>query len=190
MSHIHTFQRPQIVADARQVGEVYSAEHDKYDEGTRYTYKNGAHDLVLFWNQPTAAEIQGFRDEPVELALYQDGPAAFLLYKIRNVCEWSDAAFNVHLVPESERELPDEPTGERARLILTLVDASDGVIKAKRFVSLDKVMTQALRHVMTDQAGRGFTRLLYDAAVQEAYGRFPDSDAMAQAAEVVESTLG
>ena len=190
MSHIHTFQRPEVVGDARQVGEVYSAEHNKYDEGARYTYKNGGHDLVLFWKQPTAAEIQGFRSEPVELALYQEGPAGFLLYKVKNVCEWSDVAFNVHLIPETERELPEEPTGERARLILTLVDADDGIIKARRLVSLDKVMTQALRHAMQEQAGRGFNRLLYDAAVQETYGRFPDSDAMAQAAEVVEATLG
>jgi hypothetical protein len=190
MSHIHTFQRPDIVSDARQVGEVYSADHNKYDEGARYTYKNGGHDLVLFWQQPTVAETQGFRSEPVELALFLNGPAAFLLYKIQNVCEWSDVAFNVHLIPETERELPDEPTGERARLILTLVDADDGIIKARRLVSLDKVMTQALRHAMQEQAGKGFTRLLYDAAVQETYSRFPDSDAMAQAAEVVEATLG
>ena len=190
MSHIHIFQRPDIVADTRQVGEVYSPEHNKYDEGARYTYKNGAHDLVLFWGSPTGAEIQGFRSEPVELALYTHGPAAFLLYKIKNVCEWSDVAFNIHLTPERERGLPDEPTGERARLILTLVDASDGKIKARRLVSLDKVMTQALRHAMLDQAGQAFVQAFYEAAVQETYARFADSDALAQAAEVVEPTLG
>lgn len=190
MSHIHTFQRPDVVSDARQVGEVYSAEHNKYDEGARYTYRNGAHDLVLFWQQPTVAEIQGFRSEPVELALFLNGPAAFLLYKVQNVCEWSDVAFNVHLLPENERELPADPTGERARMILTLVDAEDGIIKAKRFVSLDKVMTQALRHVMHDQAGQPFVQAFYEAAVQETYARYADSDALMQAAEVVEATLG
>jgi hypothetical protein len=190
VSHIHTFPRPEIVVDTRQVGDVYSNVHNKYDEGTRYTYRNGAHDLVLFWSQPTVAEIQGVRGEPVELALYTQGPAAFLLYKIHNVCEWSDVAFNVHLVPESERQLPDEPTGERARLILTLVDASDGIIKARRLVSLDKVMTQALRHVMTEQAGQAFVQAFYEAAVQETYARFADSDALVAAAEVVEPTLG
>jgi hypothetical protein len=190
MSHIHTFPRPEIVTDTRQVGEVYSTEHNKYDEGSRYTYRNGAHDLVLFWNQPTAAEIQGMRSEPVELALYSHGPAAFLLYKIQNVCEWSDVAFNVHLVPEDERQLPDEPTGERARLILILVDAADGIIKARRLVSLDKLMTQALRHVMREQASQPFVQAFYEAAVQETYSRFADSDALAAAAEVVEPALG
>lgn len=187
---IHTFVRPDIPDDSRRIGEPWSPEHNRYEEGVRYLYHNGAHDLTLFWSRPSSAEIAGLRDQPVTVGLYSHGPAAFLLYKIADVCEWSDAAFNVHLVPEAERELPDEPTGERARLIITLVDADDGIIKGRRLVSLDKVMTQALRHAMAEQARSPFVRPLYDIAVQEAHARFPDTDAMAQAAELVEATLG
>lgn len=187
---IHTFTRPDIPDDSRRIGEPYSPEHNRYDEGVRYLYRNGAHDLTLFWSGPSPAEINGLRDQPVTVGLYNHGPAAFLLYKIDQVCEWSDAAFNVHLIPEAERELPQEPTGERARLIITLVDAGDGIIKGRRLVSLDKIMTQALRHTMAEQAKAHFVRPLYDLAVQESHGRFPDTDAMAQAAEVVEATLG
>lgn len=187
---IHTFVRPELPDDSRRIGEPWSPEHQRYDEGVRYLYHNGAHDLTLFWSQPSSAEINGLRDQPVTVGLYSHGPAAFLLYKIDDVCEWSDAAFNVHLLPEAERELPNEPTGERARLIITLVDADDGIIKGRRLVSLDKVMTQALRHAMAEQAGAPFVRPLFDIAVQETHARFPDTDAMAQAAEIVEATLG
>jgi hypothetical protein len=190
MNHNHTFLRPETVSDSRQVGEVYSSEHNRYDEGARYVYRKGAHELTLFWRQPAAAEIEGLRSAPVEVGLYSHGPAAFLLYRIENVCDWSDVAFNVNLVPEDERVLPDEPTGERARLILTLVDADDGIIRARRLVSLDKVMTQALKHMMQEQAGQPFVRFLYDAAVQETHAQFADSDALAAAAEVIEPALG
>jgi len=190
MSKLHTFVRPDDPGDARKVGEVYSTAHNQYEEGARYTYRNGAHDLVLFWSSPTAAEIAGFRSQPVEVALYSNGPAAFLLYQVKDVCQWSDLAFNVHLVPEAERELPTEPPGERARLLITLVDSDDGIIKARRLVSLDKVMTQALRHVMQEQRGQPFNRILYDAAVQDTYGRHADSDALLKVAEVIEATLG
>lgn len=190
MSHIHTFTRPDPPADARRIGDVYSPDHDRYDEGSRYQYRDGAHDLVLFWTAPTPAEIAGLRDEPVDVGLYSHGPVSFLLYKIRNVCEWSDVAFNVHLIDEAGRELPAEPTGERARLLITLVDAADGIIRGRRLVSLDKVMTQALRHVMTEQANAPFVRALYDIAVQETHARFPDTDALARAAEIVEPALG
>ncbi|MDD3528975.1 MAG: hypothetical protein PHS77_03785 [Gallionellaceae bacterium] len=187
---IHTFVRPAIPDDSRRIGEPFSPGHNRYEEGVRYLYRNGAHELTLFWSSPSSAELAGLRDSPVTLGLYSHGPAAFLLYKIDDVCEWSDAAFNVHLVPEAERELPDEPTGERGRLIITLVDAGDGIIKGRRLVSLDKVLTQALRHVMTEQARAPFVQPLYEIAVQESHARFPDSDAMVRAAEVVEATLG
>ena len=174
----------------RMVGEVYDPAYNRYDEGSRYVYAGEGHELVLFWNGPTAAEIEGFRVQPMETGLFTHGPAAFLLYKIENVCEWSDVAFNLHLVPEAERELPKEEPGDRARLRLTLVDAEDGVIRAKRIVSLDKVMTQALKHAMAEQAATPFNRIVYEGAVQEVYGRYADSDALAAVAEVVEPALG
>jgi hypothetical protein len=186
----HSFARPETLPETRHVGERWSPEHTHYDEGARYLYRHGAHELTLFWKGPTAAEVGGFRTRPVEVGLYVQGPAAFLLYRIQDVCEWSDVAFNVHLVPEVERELPNEAAGDRARFRLTLVDADDGIIRAKRIVSLDKVMTQALRLVMSQQAQAAFDRAAYDAAVRAAHARFPDSDAMIRAAEFQEPALG
>ncbi len=190
MREIHTFVRPETPSTLPKVGEAYAPGFNKFDEGSRYVYANGAHDLTLFWTDPSSAEVFGLRDQPIEVALYSNGPAAFLLYKIQDVCEWSDVAFNINLVPASERELPAEQPGDRARLVITLVNATDGLIKGRRLVSLDKVMTQALRHVMNEQATGLFVRPLYDIAVQETHARFPDTDAMVHAAEVVEPTLG
>lgn len=190
MPGIHTFPRPAPLPETRHVGERYSPSHERYDEGARYLYRHGAHELTLFWSNPSEAEVQGLRANPVEVGLYVQGPAAFLLYRIEGVCEWSDVAFNVHLTPEAERELPADPPGERARFRLILVNAGDGIIRAKRLVSLDKVMTQALRHVMTEQARAPFDRAAYDAAVRAAHARFPDPDAMVKAAEFQEAALG
>lgn len=174
----------------RQIGDVYSPEHTRYDEGARYLYSDGAHELVLFWNAPTPAEVEGFRTQPLEVGLFTHGPAAFFLYKIKSVCEWSDVAFNLHLVPEEQRALPDEPPGDRARLRMVLVNAEDGVIRAKRIVSLDKVMTQALKMVLCAQAADAFNRVIYEASVQQVYSRYADSDALAGVAEVIEPALG
>jgi len=186
----HTFVRPDFVPAESGVGERWSEAHSRYDEGVRYVYRHGAHELTLFWNAPTQAEIVGLRNAEIEAGLFEQGQAAFLLYRIKNVCEWSDAAFNVHLVPEDERELPQEPTGDRARLKITLVDAEDGVIRARRIVSLDKVLTQALKHVSQMQMAQVFNRAMYDAAVQEIHSRYADPEALVQAAEVVETCLG
>ncbi len=190
MSEIHTFVRPETTADLAKVGEHYAPGFNKFDPGARYVYANGAHQLTLFWSEPSPAEIAGLRDRPVAAGLFINGPAAFLLYQIEDVCEWSDVAFNIQLLPAAERAVPDEAPGDRARLVVTLVDAADGIVQGRRLVSLDKVMTQALRHVMVGQIKAGFVHTLYDIAVQETYARFPDTDAMVQAAEVVEAALG
>ena len=160
MREIHTFTRPEAPSNLPAIGEPYAPGFTAFDEGVRYLYADGAHQLTLFWNTPSAAEVAGLRDRPVELALYTHGPAAFLLYKIQDVCEWSDLAFNIQLLPEAERELPAEPPGDRARLIITLVDTTDGKVKGRRLVSLDKVMTQALSHAMKEQSQAGFVRPL------------------------------
>ncbi len=190
MKDLHTFPRPDSLPPEPGVGERWSAEYNRYDEGVRYVYRHGAHELTLFWPAPTPAEMAGLRDADVEVGLFSHGPAAFLLYKIKNVCEWSDASFNAHLIPESERELPNEAPGDRARLKLTLVDTEDGIVRSRRILSLDKVMTQALKHALREQAAAPFNRLVYDAAVQEVHARYQDSDALAAVAEVVEAALG
>jgi len=190
VKHLHTFPRPDYLPPEPTVGERWSAEHQRYDEGVRYVYRYGAHELTLFWPAPTPAEVTGLRDADVEVGLFSHGPAAFLLYKVKNVCEWSDASFNVHLVPEDERELPNEAPGDRARLKITLVDCEDGIVRARRILSLDKVMTQALKHALREQMAAPFNRLIYDAAVQDVHARYQDSDALAAVAEVVEAALG
>ena len=141
MAPVHTFPRPKTLPETRHVGERWSPEHSCCDEGARYVYRDGAHEPTLFWNGPTKAGVNGFWFKPVEVGLHVQGAAAFLLYKIQDVCEWSDVAFNVHLVPEAKWALPQEAAGDRARLRLTLVDAGDGIVRAKRIVSLDKVIT-------------------------------------------------
>jgi len=187
---MHEFRRPDTLPDSRMVGERWSEDQARYDEGVRYVYRHGAHELTLFWNAPADSEVKGLRDRPVEVGLYMHPPAAFLLYKIQDVCEWSDVAFNVQMVHEAEREIPNESPGDRARLKIDLVNTADGVILARRIVSLDKVMTQALKHVMREQAAAPFVREDYDDAVRMVQHRFPDSDALVRVAEYIEPTLG
>ncbi len=162
----------------RQVGEVYSPDHTSYAEATQYCYRDGVHDLVLFWTNPTPDEVSGFRTQPVEFALYIQQPVLFLLYRIEDVCEWSDVAYNVHQLRPDEQAVPVNPPGDRARVQMTLVDASNGIIQAKRVVGMGPAMTQAMRHTLQEQTQLPYSRFDYDGLVQQAYARYPDSDAM------------
>jgi hypothetical protein len=171
---------------ARQIGEVYSAGHTEYSEATQYCYYDGVHDLVLFWASPSAQEVRGFNTQPVEFALYVQQPVLFLLYRIADVCEWSDVAYNIHQLRAEEKEVPTEAPGDHARVQMTLVDASTGIIRAKRIVYMGRAMTQAMRHTLQEQMQIPFSRFDYEALVQQTYARYPDSDAMLKDTTIVE----
>lgn len=190
MSDLHTFNRPAPSQDPRQVGAAWSDRHVRYDEGARFIYRDGAYELALFWPGVAAGEARGFGLQAVELALYEDAPCAFLLYRIDQVCEWSDVAFNYLRMPEIERELPAEPPGERARLLMFLVDSDTGFIRARRFAALDKVLSQALRHTLHQQSLNACDPDQYQAALARTHARFPDSDALLRAADIQEYALG
>lgn len=163
---------------SRAVGEIYSSQHSEYTEATQYCYHNGLHDLALFWSKPTLKETNGFLKQPVELALYVEQSVLFLLYRIADTCEWSDVAFNIHQLRAEERIVPADPPGSRAKMQMTLVNAGSGIILAKRMLSVEPVMTQALRHTLQEQMQTPCSREAYMAQVKQTYARYPDSDAM------------
>lgn len=172
---------------SRQVGEIYSSRHSEYSEATQYCYHNGVHELVLFWSKPTLKERNGFASQPVELALYVGESVLFLLYRIVDICEWSDVAFNIHQLRAEEQTIPTEPPGSRAQMQITLVDADNGIILSKRILSLGPAMTQALRHTLQEQMQTPCSRSEYGAQVQRIYTRYPDPDAMLKDCWMMES---
>jgi len=173
----------------RQIGEVYSSKHTEYSEATQYCYYNGVHDLALFWARPTLKEINGFNKQPVELALHVDQSILFLLYRIVDICEWSDVAYNIHQLQATEISVPTDSPGSHAKLQMTLVNADSGIIVAKRMLNISPVMTQALRHTLQEQLHTPLTRAEYEAQVKQAYARHPDSDSMLKDAWLSETAI-
>jgi len=172
---------------SRQVGEIYSSKHSEYSEATQYCYYNGVHDLALFWSRPTLKEINGFLSQPLEISLYVEHSVLFLLYRIVDICEWSDVAYNIQQLRAEEQVVPADIPGSRARLQMTLVNADSGIILAKRMLSISPTMTQALRHTLQEQTLTPLSRHEYEAQVQQAYARYPDTDAMLKDAWMIET---
>jgi hypothetical protein len=171
---------------SRQVGEIYSSRHSEYSEATQYCYHNGVHDLALFWSRPTLKEQNGFLKQPVALALYVEHSILFLLYRIADTCEWSDVAFNIQQLRVEEQAVPAEAPGSRARVQLTLVNADNGIIMAKRMLTIGPALTQALRHTLQEQIKTPCSRSEYESQVQKVYAKYPDSDAMLKDAWIFE----
>lgn len=172
-----------------RVGQPYSPTRRGWPEIAQYNYRQGGHELVLFFRSPTSREIRAVRQGAAEFALYHHEDLVVLLYRFGPPGEgvpWSDAPYTWHLVPPEQRTLP--PAGDelgpeaRALLSVILVDAGTGIVRALRQVSLSPEFTRALHDAIREQAARTWSEPVYDAQVDMLYGRYPTTEALLAAA--------
>jgi hypothetical protein len=69
------------------------------------------HELRLFWDHPSEKEIADVARGRTEFGLFVEGDLIIFLYRFGHG-EWSDAPFTIHMVPASERVLPQPLSGE------------------------------------------------------------------------------
>lgn len=160
-----------------EVGKPYVPGRRTWPEVVQYNYRGGEHELVLFFNQPTAAEISDIRRGRAEFALYISGKQIVMLYRFGQSIPWSDAPYSIHLVPFEQRTLPPE-TGpeEHALLQIILVDAGTGIIKAMRVVSMSPDFTQTLHNAIRKQFDQPFTRSAYNGELEKLFARYSSAD--------------
>lgn len=169
------------------VGSLYHPARTRWPEGSQYTCRAGEHELLLLWPSPRAAEVRGVRSGAVEIAVLVEPPVIALCYRIADACDWSDAPYSIHLVPEPEREPPHQDAlaaESRALLRVVLVDAMTGIVRAIRAVTLSPEVTRGLHEAIARQLVAPWDPSAYDAALASLYARHPHSRSMAAAASL------
>lgn len=175
-----------------QVGQSYNPMRSVWPECAQYNYRQGAHELVLFFAAPTAAEVAAVRTGPLDVALHVDGPVIDLLYRFRppdtpstwsgvggpSAIPWSDAPFTIHLVPANERTLPSATgTSEPHALVqIVLVDAASGIVHALRVASWSPAFTTAIHLAIAAQYAAPFDAQAYDRTLAALQARMSARD--------------
>ena len=156
-----------------RVGELYSPNHTRWDEFVEYNYRMGAHELRLFYEDPTPDEVAGIQSGKLEFALYPYLDAIFFCWKAND--GWSDSASTIHLVPAEERILPTDvgSADERGLLTIFLINASNGILLAIRVVSFSPAFTRSLHAAIWKQSQMPFPgNEAYSAQVKRTYAQF------------------
>jgi hypothetical protein len=148
----------------------------------QYNYHSGTHELALFYNRPTSNEIKDVRRGPAEFALYVDGMLIVLLFRFGKTGLWSDAPYSIHLVPSEIRTIPQSMETWSNALQIVLVDASTGIIKALRLISMPDDFAEALNSAIVKQSTIQFTRARYNGALEDLFRRF-SSEELAERAQ-------
>ena len=63
-----------------EVGQLYHPGRTQWAEAGEYNFRDGAHELRLFWNRPSPREIEAVKTGQVEVALLIDPPVIRFLY--------------------------------------------------------------------------------------------------------------
>jgi hypothetical protein len=162
-----------------EVGKLYNPNRRRWLEGVQYSYRGDQHELVLFFEGPTAREVEAVRRGTSEFALTVAPPLVVLCYRFGDGIPWSDAPFTYHLVPESERSLPpevEEGAATRACLLVFLVDAGTGILRVIRQVSFSNAFTARLHRAIREQALSTWDKSGYDRALAGLYRRHSAQD--------------
>ncbi len=138
-----------------QVGQPYIPGRRNWPEVAEYNFRAGAHELRLFLRGLTAREILDIDRGPAEFGLAVEGDILFLLWRFGHM-PWSDAPYTIHMVPAAQRTAPMPLETEQSRdtLHVVLVEATNGLIMALRWVSFSPAFSRALRAAIAAQLAR------------------------------------
>lgn len=169
-----------------QVGKLYMPGKTSWPEASYFNYDAAGLTLTIFARNLKDDEIEAVKSGQIELALYENQPAIFLMWKIRGFGPWSDAPYTIHVVPKDRqpdiesRKLVKE--GEMLGLQITLVEGTTGIIKVLRYVSTSTQFTILLNEAVDRQLKQPFNEQFYNQHINKLYARYT-SDAMATLAE-------
>lgn len=149
------------------VGHLYHSSITHWPDAPIYQYRAGHHELLLFFDAPSTAEIQSIRLGTAQFAFTVQNNVIVFLYEFAPGVPRGDAPFSIHLIPLEERIIPAEPETERAQDILNiiLVDAGTGIIEAMRKITFTPQFTAALRSAIRTQATQPFIERQHHLAV-------------------------
>lgn len=154
------------------VGQPLQPDVTRYQEMPEYNYRNGGHHLMIAMANIRPGELEAVKSAPANFAFTVVGDVLVFQYRFGAALPWSDAAYTWHKVPAAEQLRPPKLIGqERALLEIILVEATTGIVKAIRAVSLSPTFSQRLHTAINRQADAPMPAD-YDAQVQRIFDTF------------------
>ncbi len=171
-----------------ELGRVYPkwlppGKNGRWPEGTRYTYDEEGHTLLVYFPRVSERERRDFQHGDAEFALLYEPPVIFLLFKFGGQF-WMEAPFCIHQVPESRRLTTVIEPGGRvwAELDVHLVDSAYHSLSARRKLTLPEEFALQVEEMIWEQLDAGWDgREHYAAALERIYEHEETEDLLARA---------
>jgi hypothetical protein len=156
-----------------EVGKPYNPGMMSWPEAAQYNYRQGGHELVLFYLPPIDDdEVMAVTKQEARFGVDVEGDVIFFLYRFTGDEDWSDCPYSIHLVPPDQRTVPPIlGNDELVLLSVILVDAESGIVRGLRAVTLSRTVSRALVTAIRAQAAKPWDVKQYDFQLTQAHQR-------------------
>lgn len=166
------------------VGQPYLQGTDTWPEAVEYNYFSCSHELRFFLANPTRYITEVIGKMPVQLGLFTQDDIILLVYKFTDykkhmIPVHGYSPFSIHLVPENMRTIPalsPDPDHEEV-LMIHLVDAATGILRAARRILLSPGFSAALCSSIARQAANPMPDD-YSGLLQKIDGMYVDTESL------------
>lgn len=165
-----------------KVGEPYNPHIHHWPEGAQFNVRRGGPELLLAFRNVTAQERRAVKANPAQFALFVENTQILLLYHFEGGVPWSDAPFTANKLPQEEQPLLELEDGQHVLFPVLLLEATTGIIKAIRILSLSTDFMRPLYAAIQQQLAQPFDQAQYDSELARLYTRYPQSALMVEQA--------
>lgn len=158
---------------AFEVGKLFEEGKTRYEEGTRFSFDQSGGVLLLTYDRPTAKEIEEIRKGDLRLGILKKAGIIFLLFKFGSQ-PWIDASYTCHLSQPYVFDPVEDNTGYG--MMVYLVDASTGILKANRLIGLPTKMSKLFTEYVIEQQEKPFNKINYYNAINDIYRNYSTDD--------------
>lgn len=127
-------------------------------EGIKFDFNQAGGIIDIFYNRPTAKEIEQIKSGKIKVGLCQKNGVIFLLLKLGSL-NWMDTPYSVHL--SKPYELQNVMVGTGYALNLRFADAGSGCIKVLRLFTMPTDISREFKKMVDAQRLLPFDKAEY-----------------------------
>lgn len=142
------------------VGTLFQEGVTRYKDGVKFDVDDNGTALYIFIHDPEKHEIENIRVGKLDIGLYVEDEVIFLAFKFFHMATM-DSPYTVKL-SNGLSVLPEIKDGEGLSLMIFLVDASTGILRAMRVIGLTTKFSRSLKAAIEHQAKLPFERNVFD----------------------------
>lgn len=166
------------------VGEPYEEGIKALPEQVAFTFNSSGGLLLYIFHNPTPAEIKDVKKGNIKLGILEKAGQMYILSKFGDL-RWEDASFHVRLTKPFRIE-GIEHDNEGYLLQIVLIDASNGIVKVIRAVSMPNNMSKILYQLIEKQKENSTEEYdigVHNQIVSQIYANFSTVDLVREAKE-------